>query len=152
MMRIVKERYDLIAVIDTIEVRDTQHAKEEFHNHFPELSWNNSYLPKLKKGLRKIVKKYGYKEDRYVIISRKTGLRIPLHFRPDRKSKDEVIYICAIPTTLSPKEVYRKYNDIKVFVENNRNSFKWFPLQEGYDLFAENGEVYSTFVEIDLED
>lgn len=45
-----------------------------------------------------------------------------------------------------------KFDTIKVFVENNRNSFKWFPLQEGYDLFAENGEVYSTFVEIDLED
>ena len=151
MLKIIKERYDLIAVIDGIEVRDTEHAKEEFHKHFSNLSWENTYMSKLRKGIKKIVKNYGYKEDRYVIISRKTGIRIPLHFRPDRQSKDKTVFIAAIPTTLSPEEVYRKYNDIEIFVEKNKNTFQWFPLQEGYDLFAKNGKVHTNFVEIEVD-
>lgn len=140
-----------------IPVFDTEHAIEQFRARHPDLSMN-TYLKVLNKGLKKIQDKHNNDPDnRYVIISRKTDIKIPLELRYDRKIKDKLIFVT--PTTLHTKEnPMNKYGEISVLVEKCRKNNEYIieHLFEGESSFLfqdiiENCGYTQTYEEIEVD-
>lgn len=142
-MRII-EKFSLIARIKNIDIFDSNHAKEEFNKWFPNLSWS-FYLKSIKSALDIIGKNIG----NYMINSKSTGLRIPFEIREDRIKRSKIIGV--IPTTLNASEIYNVRNDVNIFVENNKNEYKKFPIVEGFSFYTQRGTVFTDFESVEVE-
>lgn len=150
----ISERFDSLGTYSSIEVFDVEHAIEQFKNRFPKLHLNAFYKT-LDKGIRKIVRTYDYrKQQNYLIISYKYGLRIPIEIRPDRKNAKKIVGIIA--TTLS-EDMYRKLrNEIDILVEQyKKEKVSYGSLPDWGDTFFihfyENGRFIQNYESIDLD-
>ena len=142
-MKII-EKFSFIARINNIDIFDSNHAREEFNRWFPSLSWD-FYLKSIKSALDKVGKDIG----NYMINSKSTGLRIPLEIREDRIKKGKIIGV--IPTTLNASEIYNVRNDVNIFVENNKNEYKKFPIVEGFSFYSQRGTIFEDFESVEVE-
>jgi hypothetical protein len=145
---ILKEKFQYLGTFSGFKVFDSKHAVEEFNKHFPKYTLS-TYEKILSKGMKKIYRKYNTDTNNYMIISYSTGIRIPIHVRPDEQSPKEIIGVT--PTTLGEKEVLNLRNEIEIFVESNKNSYCNFPLIENFNYFVKSGEIFSDFEIVELD-
>jgi hypothetical protein len=152
----LQETFDFLLEFEGLKIFDTEHAIDRFKERFPNLSIDRFY-DTLKKGLRKILEKYDYQQNFYMIVSRKYKIKIPLQIREDRK--DPNILIGAISTLLHSEEnPYNKYNEVQVLVEKSKivNDFQIIKESEelndiGFYHYVENGEYYKDFEFIEID-
>lgn len=146
----LQEKFYKLFQYKGLSVYDSKHAVEEFQNHFPNLPYE-VYLKTLKKGLKKIEKKFGLDEvDNYLIVSFLHGIRIPIEIRYDSKASDRILGV--VPTTLAPHEVKKLRNEIEIMVEQRKDVYKKFEVCKGFNYFVQSSKVFTDFEEIILED
>ncbi len=147
----IQERFDKIGTFGkgVLTVYDAEHAIEEFRNWYPNMDITD-YKKVLAKGVKKILRDFGLVENRYMINDKKTGLRIPIHVREDRDTKG--YFIGVVATTLGPKELWNKYNEVNLFVESHPWTYQQFPIREGleYSFYADKNKVGKDFEEIEV--
>ena len=141
----MNERYNRLFIFEgktgDYPVFDLDHAIERLKERFPNLSYK-TYLKVFKKGLRKIERIYNFSENHYVIISRKTRLKIPVDIRIDSKRIERLIVKTSttLHADLHPENTH---NDIEVMVE--KHNYRRYPLMESKE--CENADWYYSFIE-----
>jgi len=150
-MESIYERFSKLGTFGKgiLPVYDTRHAVEEFERWFPNLTIEE-YKKIIAKGVKSILRTYGLKEDNFMIIDKKSGMRIPIEVRNDRSNPGFLIGVIA--TTLNPTEVKNLRNEVEVFVENNPWTYSKFKLAEGYNFsfnyLSDKNKVDMNFEEI----
>ena len=145
----MQELYRIIMAYKGIEIYDTRHAMSEFAMHFPNTPIS-VYKKVLMQGIDKIDSYYGLTMSNYMIESRSTGIRIPLEIRPDRYSGKKM---GAVPTTLGKHETININNEIEIYVENkdNKNTYKRFPLTEGFNKYVQSGNIFEDYDTVEVD-
>jgi hypothetical protein len=117
---LLQEKFKLLGTFSGIEVMDAEHAEEEFERFFPNEK-DTTFQFLLSMGMKEIAMQFNMDENKYMIVSKSLGARIPVDLRYDKKLLKRGIkkLIAVIPTVLGPKELWDKYNEIHVLVENN---------------------------------
>jgi len=117
---LLQEKFKLLGTFSGIEVMDAEHAEEEFERFFPDEK-DTTFQFLLSMGMKEIAMQFNMDENKYMIVSKSLGARIPVDLRYDKKLLKRGIkkLIAVIPTVLGPNELWDKYNEIHVLVENN---------------------------------
>jgi len=142
-----EERFEFITRVQGVDVFDSRHAVEEFFNHFRDITLGE-YKRVVAEGLSTILDRYGLDcHGNYMVISKSTGIRVPMELRADRFTKHTT---AVTPTTLAPHETINLRNEVEVFVESNKNTYQKFELMEGFNYYSEGGKTITDFEEIEV--
>ena len=131
-MKIVQERFNILMSHIGVKLYDTNHAIDELRRWFPSVSFEQ-YKSILRHGLDTIKKQHNMEIGNYMLVSKSTGIRVPLEIRNDRYNGQ---IIGAIPTTLNPREVINIRHDLEVMTENVYDKRK---LCEGFNYYIQHG-------------
>jgi hypothetical protein len=146
MKLITENNFELIGIFSGTKVYDSRHAYEEFVKWYPTLT-KADFKKAVQQGIDKIILNDSMIAQ-YMIISKSKKLRISIEIRQDRYTK-EIIGI--IPTTLGEFETRNTRNEVELFVEQNKNEYRQFPLREGFNYFVQSGKVFTDFDEIEVD-
>lgn len=158
----LNETFEQIINYYELKIYDSNHAIDQFKKRFPNLTLQD-YKKVFLKGLEKIVRKWDYSTNQYMIISKSTDIKIQLHIRPDLQRKDSIVGVTA--STLSAKDhPHNTHNEIEVLVESSRKNKSFKKISEfenvltknDYDYhwfnhYFENGSYYKDFEYIEVE-
>jgi hypothetical protein len=159
MKKYLTEKFEEVLYYRDRYVFDVKHSVEEFKTHVRNfnLPLKLSYYKKLlQKGIDIILDLYNDKEDQYVIVSKKYGIKILLNWRKDRKNTGLKSNNGYSPTVLSPIENYYTKNDIEILIENrhlseNYNYVEVYNDLPAYIIFIRNKEVKRTYNIIEID-
>lgn len=124
---------------DEVPVIDSNHAVEQFISRHENLKWSD-FFTLVRRGLVAIKNDFDLKQDHYMIISHRLGLRVPLQV-----GKNKI----TIPTVLKADQVRNRFNDLEIMVE--KNIYQREQLCEGFNIYLDDDRIFIDYNEIIID-